>query len=69
MKKLFLLLIISISSIVSWSHDAHYEQVVLKQWTTKDSTFNASFYLEKNGNVFLENEYGSLVAIPLIAWG
>lgn len=65
MKKLFLLLIIGVSSIVSWSHDAHYEQVVLKQWTTQDSTFNASFYLEKNGNVFLENEFGSLVSIPL----
>jgi len=64
MKKSILLIVLSILTTANWAHDANYDRVLLHTWKTKDTVVHASFYMTKNGNVYLENEFSKLVVIP-----
>jgi len=56
MKKSILLIVLSILTTANWAHDANYDRVLLHTWKTKDTVVHASFYMTKNGNVYIENE-------------
>lgn len=65
MKNLFLLLIICVSYTNYYAHDANYDRILLHTWKTKDTVVKASFYMIKQGKVFLENENGTLISFPI----
>jgi hypothetical protein len=51
-------------SLISRAHDANYERSILREWKTIDNqTYNASFYLQNEKNVLVEDVDGKIITI------
>lgn len=66
MKKLLLILICLFTNY-AFSHTINYDKVVLHHWTLeKEHQFvDGSFYMLKNGNVYIEEANGKIVHFPI----
>ena len=50
-------------SIISRAHDSNHEHSILRTWKTKDNKkIEASFYLQKEGKVYLEDSKGKILS-------
>ena len=50
-------------SIISRAHDSNHEHSILRTWKTKDNQkIEASFYLQKEGKVYLEDSKGKILS-------
>lgn len=68
--KTLLLLLLCVWSTFSFSHNLNYENVHLRSWTIagEKKSVDATFYMYKDGNVFLQDAKGSVVHFPLSAF-
>jgi hypothetical protein len=63
MKKVLFIGILIIS-FISRAHDANYDRALIRNWETKDNKqIEASFYLQKEGVVYLEDVNGKIVKV------
>lgn len=65
MKKILLILSILIITNSVFSHDAHHENVTLKEWNPKGKTFNGSFLYHKKDSIFFENDLHHVIGFTL----
>jgi hypothetical protein len=64
----FLLAFLMLNAV--FAHDLHYEKVILKHWniSAEKKTVEGSFYMFKEGNVFIEQANHSIVNYPLTSF-
>lgn len=69
MKKILTLLFCLLGSNL-YAHDIHYENVVLRKWSLEKEhqTIEGSFYLFKDGNIFIEDAKGHILIHPLASF-
>ncbi|MEI6310732.1 MAG: T9SS type A sorting domain-containing protein [Bacteroidota bacterium] len=67
MKKIFFLIFLSVLCNFIFAHDINYEKVILKKWSIEKEhkTIEGSFYMLKNGNVFIEDANRKIISFPL----
>ena len=67
MRKIALVIMISCVCNYLKAHDIDYGKIILKQWTlVKDNqTIEGSFYMYKNGEVYIEDAQQQLIHFPL----
>ena len=67
MKKIICLLLLFCGVNFSQAHDLNYEKVIPHQWKIEkeNKTIDGSFYMLKDGKVFIENTEQNIVSIPL----
>ncbi len=65
----FLLLICLMGNLL-FAHDSHYDHSNQKHWTLarESKTFEGSFFMYKNGNVYIETDHDKIINYPLTAF-
>jgi hypothetical protein len=67
MKKVFTIIIMCFLSQISFAHNARNSQFIAKEWNIakQNKTVVGSFFMYKNGNVFIEDVNGNISNFPL----
>jgi multisubunit Na+/H+ antiporter MnhC subunit len=67
MKKVFTIIIMCLLSQISFAHNARNSQFIAKEWNIakQNKTIVGSFFMYKNGNVFIEDVNGNISNFPL----
>lgn len=68
-KSILLSLIVLLQCSYSWGHDAHYDKALLRNWVIEKhhQKLEASFFMMKNGEVYLEDANNRILHYPLAA--
>ncbi len=69
-KKYSFLLMICLMGNLLFAHDSHYDYSNQKHWTLarESKTFEGSFFMYKNGNVYIETDHDKIINYPLTAF-
>jgi len=68
MKKVFSIIIICLLSQITFAHNARNSQFIAKEWNIakQNKTVVGSFFMYKNGNVFIEDVNGNISNFLLV---
>ena len=67
MKKFLLLFLMLVAAKNIFAHDIDYGKIILKKWYVKNQnkTLEGSFYMYKDGQVYIEDAHSKVIPIPL----
>ena len=67
MKHLIIFLLIALSGFAALAHDINYDRAVIRCWkiNNQKEIINASFYLVKNGDVYLQDGNNHVLRFPM----
>ena len=70
MKKYSFLLLICLMGNLLLAHDSHYDHINQKHWelAKESKTFKGSFFMYKDGNVYIETDHDKILNYPLTAF-
>lgn len=67
MNKIITIILLSLFTNIASAHDINYEKVILRKWKIENKVIEGSFYLIRDGIVFIEDANNKLVNFPIMA--
>jgi len=67
MNKIITIILLSLFTNLVSAHDINYEKVILRKWKIENKVIEGSFYLIRDGIVFIEDANNKLVNFPIMA--